>query len=94
MINKLKQKWGVNNLNLFLIIVTFACGGSLCGYLGRKLLAFIGVEKGGFDFIIYYVIAMTILWPLSVISISVLTGQFTFFKNYLTKIFKRFYTKK
>jgi hypothetical protein len=91
MLEKLKQKWGVNNLNLFLIICTFALGGSLCGYLGRKLLFFIGIEKGSIQYIISYIIAMTLLWPLSVITISIVTGQFSFFKNYLAKIFKRFF---
>lgn len=93
MLNKLKQKWGVNNLNLFLIICTFACGGSLCGYLGRKILLIVGIEKGDWSYFPLYILAMTLLWPVCVISISILTRQYTFFKNYLAKIFNRFRNK-
>ncbi|MEI9955656.1 MAG: hypothetical protein WDM90_04945 [Ferruginibacter sp.] len=46
MFEKLKQHWKVNGLNLALIITTFAVGGSLCGYAGRKLLALTNLEKG------------------------------------------------
>jgi len=90
MFQKLKTKWGVNNLNLFLIICTFALGGSFCGFLGRKILTLIGIEKGSLVYIIGYIIAMTILWPFCVITISIFLGQYSFFKNYLKKIFKRF----
>lgn len=90
MLNRLKTKWGVNNLNLFLILCTFAIGGSLCGFLGRKSLGLIGVDKSTSFYFPLYIIAMTLLWPLCVITVSIVTGQFTFFKNYLKKIFKRF----
>lgn len=90
MFERLKTKWGVNNINLFLILCTFAIGGSLCGFLGRKLLILIGVEKGNVTYVIAYILAMTILWPFSVITVSMLTGQFKFFKNYLAKIFRKF----
>ena len=86
MIDKLKTKWGVNNLNLFLIICTFALGGSLCGFLGRKTLGFLGLEKGNVFYWLGYITAMTLFWPLCVIIVSIVTGQFTFFKNYLKKI--------
>ena len=90
MLDKLKTKWGVNNLNLFLILCTFAIGGSLCGFLGRKFLLLVGLERGNLIYWIGYIVAMTLLWPFSVITISILTGQFSFFKNYLKKVFKKF----
>lgn len=90
MFEKLKSKWGVNNLNLFLILCTFAIGGSLCGYLSRTLLALIGMERGSMIYIIVYIITMTILWPITVITVSIPFGQFSFFKNYLLRIFKKF----
>ncbi|MFN5848201.1 MAG: DUF6787 family protein [Chitinophagales bacterium] len=89
MLDKLKTKWGVNNLNLFLILCTFALGGSLCGFLGRKVLGLIGLGKGEILYWPSYIFAMTLLWPLCVISVSIVTGQFKFFKNYLKKIFRR-----
>jgi formyltetrahydrofolate-dependent phosphoribosylglycinamide formyltransferase len=88
MFNKLKQRWKVNGLNLFLIITTFALGGSLCGYAGRKLLALTSLDKGAV-WLVLYIVLITILWPLAVLLVSIPLGQFSFFKNYLTKVFKR-----
>jgi hypothetical protein len=88
MFKKLQQKWNVNGLNLFLIITTFAIGGSLCGFVGRKLLGLTGLDKN-FIWYILYVLLITILWPISVILVSIPMGQFAFFKKYLQKVFNR-----
>ncbi len=85
MFEKLKQRWKVNGLNLLLIIATFALGGSLCGYAGRKILMFTNLEKGVLWFVLY-VLLMTLLWPICVLLISIPLGQFTFFKKYLVKV--------
>lgn len=85
MLKKLQQRWKVNGLNLVLIITTFALGGSLCGFTGRKILLLTNLEKGVLWFILY-IILMTLLWPLCVLLISIPLGQFTFFKNYLIKV--------
>jgi formyltetrahydrofolate-dependent phosphoribosylglycinamide formyltransferase len=85
MFEKLKQRWKVNGLNLVLIITTFALGGSLCGYAGRKVLMLAGLEKG-ILWIILYVLLITLLWPLCVLLISIPLGQFAFFKRYLVKV--------
>jgi hypothetical protein len=88
MLKKLQEKWKVGIGRLVLIITTFALGGSLCGYLGRKLLGLTNMEKGVL-WVIAYVLLVTILWPLCVIIISIPLGQFAFFKNYLKKVFAR-----
>lgn len=85
MFNKLQQRWKVNGLNLVLIICTFALGGSLCGYLGKKLMVFIPLEKG-VAWVAVYIILVSILWPFCVLMLSVPFGQFSFFKNYLAKM--------
>ncbi len=85
MLNKLKQRWGVNETKLVLIICTFALGGSMCGYLGRELLLLTGIEQG-FAWVLIYIITISLLWPLCVIVLSIPLGQFYFFKNYLIKI--------
>lgn len=89
MFEKLKQRWKVNGLNLALIITTFALGGSLCGYAGRKILAATGMEKGAL-WVVVYIIILTLLWPLAVLLVSYPLGQFGFFKKYIGRIFKRF----
>ncbi|UEG50703.1 phosphoribosylglycinamide formyltransferase [Ferruginibacter lapsinanis] len=88
MLEKLKQRWGVNELNLILIICTFALGGSLCGYTGRRLLVLFDIDKG-FLWVLLYIILITILWPFCVLLISIPLGQFNFFTRYLSKIWKR-----
>jgi formyltetrahydrofolate-dependent phosphoribosylglycinamide formyltransferase len=88
MLKKLKQRWGVNELNLVLIIATFAIGGSLCGFVGRKLLLLTNLEKG-FMWIVLYVILITLLWPISVLVVSIPLGQFKFFRKYIRKIWRK-----
>jgi folate-dependent phosphoribosylglycinamide formyltransferase PurN len=89
MFEKLKQHWKVNGLNLILIITTFALGGSLCGYAGRKLLALTNLDKG-FLWVLSYILLVTLLWPLAVLLVSIPLGQFTFFKRYISKVLGRF----
>lgn len=89
MIEKLKKKWGVNNLNFILILCTFAIGGSFCGFLGRKILGLFEISNG-FLFFILYIVVMTIIWPACVLLVSIPLGQFSFFKNYIQKILQRF----
>ena len=88
MLKKLQQRWKVNSINLFLIIATFALGGSLCGIAGRKILLLTGIEKG-LLWGLLYIIVITLLWPICVLIISIPLGQFSFFKNYLHKIWRR-----
>jgi hypothetical protein len=88
MLKKLQEKWKVGIGRLVLIITTFALGGSLCGYLGRKLLVFTRMEKGVL-WVLLYILLITLLWPLCVIIISIPLGQFAFFKNYLKKVYAR-----
>ncbi|MCB0696053.1 MAG: hypothetical protein KDC07_01730 [Chitinophagaceae bacterium] len=88
MFDKLKNKWKVNGIQLFLILCTFALGGSLCGYAGRKILALVQIDKGVLYYVLY-VLLITLLWPVSVLLISVFLGQFSFFKNYLVRVGRR-----
>lgn len=93
MFDGLKNKWKVGGLQLLLILCTFALGGSLCGYAGRKILSLFPLEKGVLWFVVY-ILLITILWPICVLIISIPFGQFSFFKNYLQRIWKRMTGKK
>ena len=93
MFKKLQEKWKVNGLNLFLIIATFALGGSLCGYAGRKLLSLTSLDKNAAWYFLY-ILLITILWPFAVIIVSIPLGQFAFFKKYLRKVYARLSGKK
>ncbi len=92
MFKRLKAHWKVNSLNLLLIITTFALGGSLCGYAGRKILAATVLDKGVI-WVVLYIILITLLWPLSVLLVSIPLGQFVFFKKYISKVLGRFRKK-
>ncbi len=89
MFYRLKQHWKVNDLNLALILLTFAVGGSLCGYAGRKLLLITGLDKGPLWYLLY-ILLIIILWPACVILVSIFLGQFPFFKRYIQRIVNRF----
>ena len=88
MLEKLKSRWKVNSVQLILILVTFALGGSCCGYLGRKILTNTGLEKG-LIWALLYIIIICILWPICVIIISIPLGQYAFFKKYILRISQR-----
>ena len=85
MLDKLKNKWKVGGLQLVLILCTFAIGGSLCGYAGRQILSWTGLEKGVL-WVVLYILLITLLWPICVLLISIPLGQFAFFRNYLQRI--------
>ena len=87
-INRLQQKWGVGPVQFWLIMTTFALGGSLSGYLNKQILNLVFLEKNAAYWLIYPLL-LTILWPFSVIFVSFLTGQFSFFRGYLGRMWGR-----
>lgn len=93
MLEKLKQRWRVSGLSLVLIITTFAVGGSLCGWAGRKLLLLMNIDKG-VVWILLYIVFITLLWPLSVLLVSIPLGQFAFFKKYIARVLNKLNGKK
>ena len=84
-IKKLREKWGLAPVQFWLVILTFALGGSLSGRLCSFLLKMVFSEKN-WAFWLVYPIVLTILWPFSVLFVSLLTGQFRFFKGYLSRM--------
>jgi hypothetical protein len=90
---KLQEKWKVNGLQLILILCTFAVGGSLCGWVGRRVIALFSIDNK-IVWLVLYILLITILWPLSVLLVSIPFGQLSFFKKYLSKIAARLSTKK
>jgi formyltetrahydrofolate-dependent phosphoribosylglycinamide formyltransferase len=88
MLKKLKLRWKVNGVNLVLIITTFAIGGSLCGLAGRKLLLLTNLEKG-IAWVLLYIILVVLLWPLSVLLVSIPFGQYPFFIKYILRIWNK-----
>jgi hypothetical protein len=88
MLENLKEKWGVGPARVVLILVTFALGGSLTGYLARKILSVTGIDTI-YLYIPVYIILVTILWPIMVLLVSIPLGQFFFFRSYIRRIAKK-----
>lgn len=88
MFTKLRQKWKVSGTRLALILCTFAIGGSLTGYVARKLMPFLSIDQKGL-WVLVYILLVTLIWPLAVLFISIPFGQFRFFSAYLQKIGRR-----
>ncbi len=88
MLHRLQKKWKVSGWQLVLVLGTFALGGSLCGFITRELLRQFTIEND-FIFGTLYFLCLTILWPFSVLLISIPLGQYRFFSNYLKRIRNR-----
>jgi formyltetrahydrofolate-dependent phosphoribosylglycinamide formyltransferase len=87
-IKRLQEKWKLGTGQFWLVILTFALGGSLSGRLCSYLLKLAFLEKN-WAYWLVYPLFLTILWPFSVIFVSFFTGQFAFFKGYLTRVGSR-----
>ena len=87
-IQRLQQKWKLGKVQFWLVILTFALGGSLSGRLCSYFLKMVFLEKNWLFWLIYPLF-LTILWPFSVIFVSFFTGQFSFFKGYLARVGSR-----
>lgn len=85
MFERLQKKWKVSGPQLFLILCTFAIGGSLTGFAGKKVMNLLSI---GQDWLwaIVYILLITIFWPLAVLLVSIPFGQFSFFIKYIRKI--------
>lgn len=88
MFQNLQRRWKVGGGQLLLIIATFAIGGSLTGIIARKLLLLLPVDQP-LIWSVIYILLVTIIWPVMVLAVSVLFGQFSFFRNYLNRILAR-----
>jgi folate-dependent phosphoribosylglycinamide formyltransferase PurN len=84
-IQNLQEKWKVGGSQFWLIMLTFALGGSLSGRLCSFLLNLVFLEKN-WAFWLVYPLFLTILWPFSVLFVSFFTGQFRFFRGYLARV--------
>src|SRR5262245_9967908 len=93
MLAGLKKRWKVSGWRFLLILISFAVAGSATGYLAKLLMNFLDIETG-WIYVLIYIIAVTLLWPLMVIVVSLLFGQFNFFSNYLSRMSNRIFGSK
>ncbi|MGZ8557788.1 MAG: phosphoribosylglycinamide formyltransferase [Chitinophagaceae bacterium] len=88
MLQRLQQKWKVNGLQLVLILCTFAIGGSMTGFAGKKIMNFFFIDQR-WIWLVTYIIIVTAVWPFSVLLVSIPFGQYRFFTKYLQKMGNR-----
>ena len=84
-LKQLQKKWGLGPVQFWLVMLTFALGGSLSGRLCTKILDLAFLERN-WSFWLIYPLFLSILWPFSVLFVSFFTGQFSFFKGYLGRV--------
>ena len=85
MFERLQKKWKVNGLQLVLILCTFAIGGSLTAFVGKKLMNGWPLNRIG------YGLLSILYWShyyghMAVLLVSLFFGQFRFFLKYIKKI--------
>ncbi len=85
MLKRLQQKWKVGPVQIVLIIICFALGGSVTGYVGRKIMDLFSFEQKWL-WLIVYIILITLIWPIAVLTVSIFFGQFEFFKSYVRRL--------
>lgn len=85
MFRKLQHKWKLNPLQLFLVLCVFAIGGSLSGYLARRLMGLFTIDSETI-WVLLYIIVVTVIWPVMVLLVSICFGQYRFFINYFKKM--------
>jgi len=89
MFEKLKLKWKVeSNLQLILILCTFAVTGTLTAYISGEITAWVGFTDQTF-WLWKLLLRMSILifgYQVIILVVSFFFGQFRFFWNYEKKI--------
>ena len=88
MFDRLRKKWKVSGFQLVLILSTFALGGSLTGYVGRRLMNYLPIDLNWL-WVAIYIVVITLIWPMAVLMVSIPFGQFRFFTGYLKKMGNR-----
>lgn len=88
MFEGLQKKWKVSGTRLVLILLTFAIGGSLTGFVGKKIMNALSIQQDWL-WAVVYILLITLLWPLAVLIVSIPFGQFSFFVKYIKKIGKK-----
>ncbi|MCF8294261.1 MAG: hypothetical protein K9I70_10655 [Chitinophagaceae bacterium] len=89
MLDKLKKRWKVSGIQLFLILCVFAITGSLTAYLSRQITSWLDIEKYSFLFWALKLIVLLFGYQVIILLVSIPFGQFSFFWNYEKKILKR-----
>jgi len=90
MFEKLKAKWQVNGVQLFLILCTFAVTGTLTAYISRSITGWIGFNEHTFWLwkLLVRLLVLVFGYQAIILIVSFFFGQFPFFWNYEKKLLR------
>ena len=93
MLEKLKQRWGIDsNFQILKIFVVFGITGSAAAWISAPLCNFLGISSANLNIIIYWilrVVLITIVYKFILIFVAFLFGEFNFFWNFIKKFLSR-----
>jgi formyltetrahydrofolate-dependent phosphoribosylglycinamide formyltransferase len=86
MFQRLKQRWKVNGLQLFLILCVFAITGTTTAYLTRQVTIWLNLDASSAWYWILKVGMLLLGYQILILLFSIPFGQFNFFWRYEKKI--------
>ena len=89
MFQRLKQRWKVNGLQLFLILCVFAITGTTTAYLTRQVTYWLDLTSSSAWFWVLKVVMLVFGYQVLILLFAIPFGQFSFFWNYEKKIWRR-----
>lgn len=91
MFEKLKQRWKVNSVDLFLILCVFAITGTTTAYVSKVVTGWVGLtpESPLWQRASLRGLVLIFGYQVILLSVSIPFGQFRFFWNYEKKILRR-----
>jgi formyltetrahydrofolate-dependent phosphoribosylglycinamide formyltransferase len=84
MLKRLQQKWKVGLFQFVVIIICFVLAGSATCYISGNIIDIFPKENWLWTMIYIIIIALT--WPLAVLTTSIFSGQFSFFKAFVRRL--------
>lgn len=94
-VGKLEKRWKVSRMQVFIILVVFACTGFTVMFLKRPIVSFFaeGGEKSLLFSVIYYILILPV-YNLILLVYGFIFGQFKFFWAFEKRFFRRMIGKK
>lgn len=93
MLDKLKQRWGINsNLQVLKIFIVFGITGSTAAWISDPICDFFGISTENLNTVFYWVVRIvliTIVYKFILIFVAFLFGEFNFFWNFIKKFLSR-----
>ncbi len=87
--NKIKKHWNISsNTQLILILLVFAVNGSFSGIVTKPVMQFLNIHNKNTHIILYWIIyflIISIVYFTSLVIISRIFGQYTFFRKFAKK---------